>query len=177
MGASLEIAESVKVMVRIAELAASKDPATLFYTFPLGSGLGIAVYDAEAKVGGILHSVLPSSSIDPDQAATTPGMFLDTGLQLLFAQMRQLNANIQNLRVAVAGAAQIMDDEPVFNVGKSNIDALMALLAQVGLEVHAKSVGGKTNCNMEFNVGTGEIRVKYCGQPEAQVLCKPSASI
>ena len=70
-------------MVGMADLMISQDQSFVLCTFPLGACLGIAVYDPVVKVGGLLHSMLPDSSIDPKRAAARPGMFLDTGLALL----------------------------------------------------------------------------------------------
>ncbi len=72
-----------RFIVGMADLMVSQDPNLILCTFPLGACLGIAIYDPVVKVGGLLHSMLPDSSIDPKRAAARPGLFLDTGLALL----------------------------------------------------------------------------------------------
>jgi len=53
-------------------------------TYALGSCLGIAIYDPVARIGGLLHVMLPLSTIDPAKAAENPFMFVDTGVPRLF---------------------------------------------------------------------------------------------
>src|ERR1700728_1647232 len=109
---------AANLMVGLADLAVSHDPNVVLSTYPLGACLGIAIYDPVAKVGGLLHSLLPASSIDPKRAADRPGMFLDTGLAALVWRARELGAKTENLQVFVAGGAQIMDETTPFNIGK-----------------------------------------------------------
>jgi chemotaxis protein CheD len=163
-------------MVGMADFAVSQDPAVSLRTSPLGACLAIAVYDPINKVGGLLHSLLPDSTIDPERAARRPGMFLDTGLAALFARLEELKVHKDNLQTSVAGGAQIMDDGNCFNIGQRNFDHLIELLAREGMKIDAQDVGGNTNCSMELFLATGEVRLKYSGQPIARTLCKSSMS-
>jgi chemotaxis protein CheD len=173
MATDVEIFNPTRIAVSLADLVVTKDPQAMLCTLPLGVGIGIAIYDPQARVGGVLHSILPSSSLDPEWAADRPGMFLDTGLQLLLSRAAELHAKTENLQVVAAGAAQIIDESPAYNIGKSNFDTLGGLLSQLGVQIHAHEVGGKTNCSLELVVSTGEVRLRYCGQPKHKTLCKP----
>jgi chemotaxis protein CheD len=164
--------EPARLMVGMAGLEVSQDPNVLLCTLPLGACLAIAIYDPKVKVGGVLHSLLPASSMDPERALIRPGMFLDTGLEELLARAQRLHATRENLRVFVAGAAQIMDEQPPFDIAKSNCDILPELLAQKGVEIYAQKLGGRTNCSLELILATGEVRLKFSGQTEPQMLCK-----
>ena len=99
-----------RVVVGLAELAVSNNPSAVLTTYSLGSCLGVAIYDPVVKVGGLLHAMLPDSSIDPAKAAAQPGMFLDTGLPALLREACGMRADKRRLRIYVAGGAQIMDD-------------------------------------------------------------------
>jgi chemotaxis protein CheD len=169
----VEIGTPAQLMVGLAGLEVSQDPNVSLCTLPLGSCLGVAIYDPVVKVGGVLHSLLPASSLDPERAASCPAMFLDTGLEVLFARAQQLNATRENMRVVVAGAAQIMDESPLCNIGPANCDSLGELLARGGVGIYAQALGGRTNCSLELALATGEVRLKYSGQAEAKTLCKP----
>ena len=48
-----------RLVVGIADLKLSKKSGELLVTYALGSCLGVAIHDPEAKVGGILHAMLP----------------------------------------------------------------------------------------------------------------------
>jgi len=160
-------------MVGMADLMVSQNQSMILCTFPLGSCLGIAIYDPVARLGGVLHSMLPDSSIDPQRAAARPGMFLDTGLALLLEHAGNLKSKKENLLIYVAGGSEIMDETACFNIGKRNYEVLTGLLAKQGLKIHAADVGGLTNRTMQLNLGTGEVRLKFSGQAKMKMLCKP----
>lgn len=164
-------------MVGLAEVVVTQDPDVTLCTQPLGACLGIAVYDPVAKVGGVLHSLLPDSKLDPARAASRPGMFLDTGLAELLGRAEAMGATKENLRVFTAGGAQIIDETASFNVGKRNYEVLHQLLEQQGLTLHAQDVGGLTNRTMQLNLETGEVRLKFSGQIKLKLLCPKSPTI
>ncbi|MDB6023469.1 MAG: cheD [Pedosphaera sp.] len=161
-------------MVGLAEIVVSRDPNLTLCTYPLGACLAIAIYDPVAKVGGLLHSLLPDSGIDPQRAAGRPGMFLDTGLAELLSRALELGATKENLWVFTAGGAQILDETAGFNIGKRNYEVLNLLLAQQGLNIRAQDVGGMTNRTMQLSLETGEVRLKFSGQVKLKLLCQKS---
>jgi len=165
---------TANLMVGIADMAVSHDPNVVLSTYPLGACLGIAIYDPVAKVGGLLHSLLPASSIDPKRAADRPGMFLDTGLAAMICRAQDQGAKVENLRVFVAGGAQIMDEASPFNIGMRNYEVLTELLAKLNVKIYAEDVGGRTNRTMRLSLADGEVRLKFSGQARLIALCKPS---
>jgi chemotaxis protein CheD len=166
-----------KVVVGIAEMAASNNPNVVLTTYSLGSCLGIAIYDPVVRAAGLLHIMLPDSSIDTTKAADKPCMFVDTGVPALFRACYQFGAQKQRMIIAVAGGAQIMDDTGYFNIGKRNYEALTGLLSQHGLRITADQVGGMVNRTMYLNVATGDVRLKVSGQPkEVPLLCRNSTT-
>jgi len=70
----------------------------------LGSCIAVAIYDAVAGVAGMLHFMLPESSIDPDRARERPYMFADTGIPRLFRAAYQRGAEKERIMVRVAAA-------------------------------------------------------------------------
>ena len=51
-------------VVGVADMVVSNDSSAEIVTYSLGSCLGITIYDAVKKVGGLLHLMLPDSKID-----------------------------------------------------------------------------------------------------------------
>ena len=160
-------------MVGMADLMVSEDRNLTLCTFPLGSCLGIAIYDPAVKVGGLLHSMLPDSSIDPKRAAARPGMFLDTGLARLLECAANLKAYKENLLVYVAGGSDVMDETACFDIGKRNYAVLAGLLTKHGLRIEAEDVGGLSNRTMQLNLATGEVSLKFSGYAKLKSLWKP----
>ena len=56
-------------VVGIAQMKVSADPGDELVAYALGSCLGVAVHDPVARVGGLLHAMLPLSSYEPPRAA------------------------------------------------------------------------------------------------------------
>jgi len=165
-----------RIVVGIADLAVSNDPNRTLTTYSLGACLGVAIYDPVVKVGGLLHVMLPDSSIDPVKAAKLPAMFVDTGVPSLFRACYQMQAEKQRMLIAVAGGAQILDNNGVFNIGSRNFDALCRLLKEHSLRIQAEHVGGMANRTMQLNLATGEVRLKVSGQPQEVILCTSSTT-
>jgi len=165
-----------KVIVGIAEMAASNNQNVTLTTYSLGSCLGIAIYDPVVKAGGLLHIMLPDSSIDSLKAAKQPSMFVDTGVPALFRAAYQLQAQKCRMIICVAGGAQIMDSGGFFNIGSRNFDAVNKLFTEHGLKIHAQETGGMVNRTMHLNLATGEVRLKISGQAQETILCKNSTT-
>lgn len=166
-----------RLVVGIADLAVSNNPAVTLTTYSLGSCLGVAIYDPVVRAGGLVHIMLPDSNIDPVKAAQQPGMFVDTGVAAVFRAAYQLGADKMRMRIAVAGGSQIMDSSGYFNIGKRNQEALASLFEKHGLTVAAEQTGGLVNRTMYLHLGTGEVRLKVSGQTtETVLLCKSSTT-
>ena len=65
----------MNVVIGVSDMKVSNDPEVLLVTYSLGSCIGIAIHEPVAKVGGILHFMLPESNLDPDKAKSNPFMF------------------------------------------------------------------------------------------------------
>ena len=129
------------LVVGVADMVVSNDGSAEIVTYSLGSCLGVTVYDPVKKVGGMLHLMLPDSTIDAVKANTMPYMFVDTGVPRLFHAAYNLGADRSRLVVKVAGGAQLLDQQGIFNIGIRNLAALEKLIAQNGLRIHAADTG------------------------------------
>jgi len=160
-----------RLVVGLAELAVSNNPSAILTTYALGSCLGVAIYDPVARVGGLLHAMLPDSRLDPAKAAAYPGMFVDTGLRALLEGACQMQADKRRLKLYATGGARIMDEEDVFNIGGRNCAALAEFIRKENLRLAAQQVGGHTNRTVYFSIGTGLVTLKVAGLPNEIVLC------
>lgn len=172
MAAALLSGFENRVVVGMADFAVSNSPNLILTTYSLGSCLGVAVYDRVARAGGLLHTMLPDSNLQPEKALLQPGMFVDTGLKALFAAMSELNAELHRLEIYVAGGAQIMDSAGFFNIGKKNHQALNEILARESLRITAEQVGGLVNRTMNLSIATGGVSLKVSGHAKDSPICK-----
>ena len=62
-----------RVVVGVGDMAVSNNPQMVLSTYALGSCVGIVAYDSVMKVGGLLHILLPDSTLSPQKAAAQPG--------------------------------------------------------------------------------------------------------
>ena len=155
------------IVVNVSDAKVSADPQDVIATYSLGSCIGVALYDPVRKVGGMLHFQLPTSTLDADRARQLPTMFADTGMALLIQQMEALGAEKRRLKVKLAGAAQMLNDAAMFNIGKRNHAAIRKLLWQYGMFIDGEDVGGKSPRNLYLKVADGEVTIKTQGQTVA----------
>ena len=160
------------VVVGIADLAVSDNQNVGLTIYPLGSCLGVAIYDPVARVGGLIHLMLPDSAIDPVKAGLLPAMFVDTGMPALFQSVYALQAQKDRLQIFVAGGAQVMDSSDCYNIGQRNLDALTSLLEKLELHFESAEVGSTVNRRMQLQIATGEVTFKVSSQRKERPLCK-----
>lgn len=152
--------------VGIAEMKVSAQRDDVIITHALGSCLGIAAYDPVAWVGGLLHVMLPLSTIDPVKAERNPLMFVDTGFPQLILQCLGAGAQKQRLEITVAGGANSSDREEndLFKIGKRNFLILRKLLWKEGFLLKSYDVGGSISRTMLLEIGTGKVMIRSSGQ-------------
>lgn len=155
--------------VGVADMKVSSDPEVVLATYSLGSCIGIAIYDAVARVGGLLHFMLPESTLDPEKAEKNPYMFADTGIPYLFREAYKLGAKKQRMRVIVVGGAQILDQNGFFNIGKRNDMAIRKIFHRNNVIIDYKDVGGDNNRTVKLMVKNGKTWIKVSGQGEKEI--------
>jgi chemotaxis protein CheD len=162
------------VVVGMADLRCSRDPAERLVTYALGSCLALAIHDPAAGVAGLLHVMMPDSAIDPAKATANPAMFVDTGVPMLFKSCYTLGAKKERMTVIVAGGAHQGDseDDDRFQIGKRNWAALRKLLWKNGVMIAASEVGGSRQPRtLVMDVGSGEVLLKVNGR---ELALKPT---
>jgi chemotaxis protein CheD len=155
------------IVVGIADCQTSNDPEVCLVTHALGSCIGVAIHDPVSRVGGLLHLMLPESSIDSEKARMRPHMFADTGIPALFRAAYARGADKKRLTVRVIGGAQVMDPNGVFNIGKRNYLACRKVLWAAGVMIHGEVVGGTVSRTVRLDVGSGRL-VWSTGAGESQ---------
>ncbi len=152
------------LIVGVGDMAVSKNPNDHIVTHALGSCIGLTDYDPVAQVGGMLHYMLPDSTIDNEKAASRPCMFADTGIALLFRELGRLGANRKRFIVKAAGGSQIMDAKGIFNVGRRNALALRKTLWKTAVMIDAEDVGGTKPRTMKLEIATGSVLISSGGK-------------
>lgn len=135
----------------------------MIVTYALGSCIGISVYDPVAKVGGLLHYMLPDSTLDEKKAKDNPAMFADTGIPTLFKACYRLGAEKKRMIVKAAGGASILDDTNFFRIGQKNIMAMRKIFWKNNVMIASEDTGANHNRTVRLEMATGKTLVRTSG--------------
>jgi chemotaxis protein CheD len=157
------------VVVGIGDCQMSSNPEDTLVTYALGSCIAVIIHDPVSGIGGLLHFMLPESTLDLAKAERNPNMFADTGIPLLFRTAYQLGGEKKRMRVTVAGGAQMVDTQGTFAIGKRNCLAMRKIFWKAGVLVHAEQVGGAVSRTVRLEMKSGKVMLRQAGQPEEEL--------
>ena len=152
----------MKHVVVVADMKLGK-AGDVLVTHALGSCLGLMVYDPEARVGALLHAMLPLSKINPEKAANNPYMFVDLGVPKMFKELYCLGGEKSRLVVKAAGCGQPLGKNEIFKIGERNFTILKKLLWKNNVLLAADDVGGPSGRTVHFDISTGEVQISSNG--------------
>jgi chemotaxis protein CheD len=150
----------MNLIVGVSDMIVSNDPDGVLVTYSLGSCIGIAVFDPVARVGGLLHYMLPESSLDGAKAAANPFMFADTGIPRLFKSVYELGGIKSRMRVIMVGGSHVLDQKGFFNIGKRNEMAARKLFHRNNVVIDFAETGGNGNRTIRLAVKDGRCWLK-----------------
>jgi len=162
------------VVVGVCDCRLTKQPESVLVTYALGSCIAVIVHDPVTRVGGLLHFLLPESTLDRQKAERNPYVFADTGILRLFQAACEMGANKRRLVVTAVGGAQMMDKESVFNIGKRNCLAMRKIFWKEGIMVRAEDLGGEISRTVRLEVDTGRVWLRGAGEKEQDLLATAS---
>jgi len=151
------------VVVGISDFKVSNKGDDVLVTYALGSCIAVAIYDPKVKVGGLLHYMLPDSSLDITKAKATPGMFADTGIPALLKYCYDLGAQKKTMIVKVIGGASILDDANFFRIGQKNIMAVRKMFWKNNVMINGEDTGSNYNRTVRLEINTGKVFVRQSG--------------
>lgn len=153
-----------QIIVGMADCRIGDSPNQVLATFALGSCIGLAVHDAKAGVGGLLHFMLPDSTIDRARSRENPWMFADTGIPLMLDRVFARGASKRRITVRAAGGASMMDQENIFDIGRRNYLAMRKILWKAGIMVHGEAVGGGRSRTVRLEINGGKFWIQEAGE-------------
>lgn len=158
------MAETIKV--GMADLKVAKAPDSLT-TLGLGSCIGLTLYDPVAKVGGLVHYMLPDSTKLKNN--TNIAKFGDTGIKELYKQVIAMGANPRRLVAKIAGGAKMFEVSGlsnVGNVGERNAEFAVLILNELKVPLIARDTGLNYGRTVVLNCENGDYLIKSVGKPE-----------
>jgi len=163
------------IKVRIAEFKIASAPA-LLKSYGLGSCVGVALYDPQARIGGLAHVLLPAWFKGKGQEARAasraplprnPLKYADLALEQLLRRLLEQGGSAERLSAKIAGGANMFSSlipPPTSGPGKAsigdrNVKAVRVELKRLGIPLQAEDVGGEEGRTLELDTSTGALRV------------------
>jgi len=150
-----------RIVVGVGDMAVSNNTNMTISTYALGSCIGVVAYDPFVSVGGILHIMLPDSTLSPDKAVSQPSMFADSGWNSFWQAMISLRAEKRRVKIIMAGGASVLSRSDIFKIGERNAAAIRGILQREGIPVVAEEIGGLNNRTLHLALKTGSVEIKY----------------
>jgi len=147
-------------VVGIGAMAASRDPDDIIITYSLGSCIGLVLYDPVARVGGMVHTMLPLSKMEPEKARAKPEMFTDTGTLKLLQTLLNMGARKANLHAKIAGASTLLDDKKMFRIGERNYAVVRKLLWKNEIMIKGEECGGAKSRTLVLYMANGRTVIR-----------------
>ena len=146
-----------QITVNIADMKVSNDPSEFLVTYSLGSCCSLAVYDPVVKVSGLIHIMLPDSTIEKNLDNINPHKFVDLGVPALYKEMFKHGCKRQNIITKVMGGSNVMDKNKFFNIGERNFTAIRKMLWRNNMIIHKEDVGGSKSRTVKIYTATGKV--------------------
>jgi putative nucleotidyltransferase with HDIG domain len=90
----------IKLILGVSDMKVSNDKEAILVTYSLGSCIAVAIYDSVARVGGLLHYMLPQSSLDKVDSVHQGIVLMDMDQ---VSNLVLLSASGENLQTAQEG--------------------------------------------------------------------------
>jgi chemotaxis protein CheD len=150
-----------ELIVGIADIKVGQAPQIIKTN--LGSCVAVCLYNAEKKVGGMLHLMLASSSGVSNRVALKKEKYADTGIPELLNQLRKSFQITERACVAkIFGGAKVLKTV-ARNIGDENINAVRNILQAEGIKIVASHVGGEKGYKVTFDLNTGKVTSQIFG--------------
>lgn len=153
------------VRVGMADLNICKAPDTII-TVGLGSCIGLTLYDPILKIGGMVHYMLPDSTIMANQ--NNIAKFADTGIPELLKRVTMAGANRSRLVAKIAGGAKMFEVaqmSTIGGIGDRNAMAAKQILRKLNINLVAEDTGLNYGRTVELHCDTGDFYIKAVKKP------------
>ncbi len=147
------------VYLHSGQIYATAEPAVVRTI--LGSCVAVCLFDAEARVGGMNHFLLPTRQ-DPSRSDLRYG---NLATEQLITMVIARGGRMSRLEAKLFGGASMM---PTFGGGprslsRQNVLVAREVLASHGIAVVAESTDGRRGRNLFFETHTGAAYVREIG--------------
>jgi chemotaxis receptor (MCP) glutamine deamidase CheD/CheY-like chemotaxis protein len=153
----------------------SNTPGDVLVAYGLGSCVAVCLYDPVARVGGMLHALLPGADSSNSQRRGKATKFVDQGVEMLLGALLELGARRRRLAASLCGGARMVstpDVDGLLKIGEQNVRAAEAALQAVNIKVQSQDTGGHAGRTVKLHVATGQVTVKTLKHGEQELKVK-----
>jgi chemotaxis protein CheD len=155
--------EGEAVVLGMGEFTVSSSANAVLTCIGLGSCIAVCIYDRLAKVGGMVHVVLPRRDGPEDN---NPGRYANIAVPHLLDLVFKNGGMKNRLTVKIAGGAQ-MTMAPglrdTFKTGERNLAEVKAALEKENVSLASADVGGHMGRTVKMYIDSGKVTVKTVG--------------
>ena len=148
-----------ELVVRVGDLRCGLADDTLV-TVGLGSCVAILLHDAEARVGGMAHILLPSPALS--RIDSNPAKFPQTAVPRLLELMAADGARPRRITARLAGGASMfaaLAPPGSIQMGERNLVAAREVLNAHQVLLVGEAVGGDFGRTVRFRVCDGRVQI------------------
>ncbi|MBT9155055.1 MAG: Chemoreceptor glutamine deamidase CheD [Firmicutes bacterium] len=147
--------------VGIGEFRVAAAPGILV-TRGLGSCVGVILYDADVRLGGLAHIMLPNSR--DFLSFNNPYKFADLAIPAIIAEMRTRGARM--LKARLVGGARMFANGVTragFDIGDRNAVQAKLMLGALAVPVVGEDLGGSVGRTVLLDIALGRVTVRTVG--------------
>ncbi len=150
------------VKVGIADMNVVKVPGTI-RTAGLGSCVGAILYSQEKGIAGMVHVMLPESSLSKT-SEFNKAKYGDTAIEELIKMLEKQGVRASTLKAKIAGGAQMFQFSStaleVMRIGLRNTEAVKEQLKRFRIPIVAQDTGGNSGRTIEFDPKTCMLSIR-----------------
>ncbi len=164
----MTVASKLKVTqipVGLGELKQTDNPKDVLVAYGLGSCVGVAIWDSNARVAALAHVILPQSAAS-SRRNDNPLKYADRAVPAMINELERAGGHKSRFIVRIAGGAQMLragGASEIFNIGSRNVDQVRQELARLGLRISSEDVLGHQGRTMSLYPADGRVTVKSAG--------------
>ena len=130
----------------------------------LGTCVGVTLYDKTARVGGLIHILLPEPV--SSEGSLFPEKYASTAMPIFIQALCDAGADKKNLSAVIAGGALVgpIDERDLaLDIGGRSVDVVRQFLSREHIPVERSETGGFFTCCLSLDLVTGETRIDPAG--------------
>jgi chemotaxis receptor (MCP) glutamine deamidase CheD len=140
------------------------DTQSLLLNAYLGTCVAVALYDADAGIGGLIHLLLP----EPISMTETchPEKYALTGIPVFLKALYDAGASPEKLKACIAGGALVgplQNCDFELDIGGRTADRVMQFISDEKIQIEKSETGGFFTCCLSVNMQTWNCSIQPTG--------------